>query len=134
MSPAIGRSPSSAATEPRRSHMSTNTSDALERSVLEGKDREQLLAIAAALGVKASSRTKKADIIDKILEQTGSPAEAAAPEPPSAPTPPPAPSPAVTDASPAPDAPVASAEPASFEAFLEQQDDRSLRDPGPTRN
>jgi transcription termination factor Rho len=46
-------------------------SDALERSVLEGKDREQLLAIAAALGAKATSRAKKADIIDKILEQTG---------------------------------------------------------------
>jgi len=51
--------------------VSVDASDTLERSVLENKDREQLLAIAAALGVKAGSRTKKADIIDKILEQTG---------------------------------------------------------------
>jgi transcription termination factor Rho len=52
--------------------MSVESTEALERSVLEGKDREQLLAIAAALGVKATSRAKKADIIGKILEQTGS--------------------------------------------------------------
>src|SRR5262249_17266603 len=37
--------------------------------VLESKDREQLLAIASALGVKANSRTKKGDIVDRILEQ-----------------------------------------------------------------
>jgi transcription termination factor Rho len=61
--------------------MSVESTEALERSVLEGKDREQLLAIAAALGVKATSRAKKADIIAKILEQPGGPgvAEAAAP-------------------------------------------------------
>src|SRR6478672_12373140 len=51
--------------------MSVESTEALERSVLEGKDREQLLAIAGALGVKATSRAKKADIIAKILEQTG---------------------------------------------------------------
>ena len=45
--------------------------DALEQSVLEAKDREQLVAIAAALGVKSTSRAKKADLIQKILEQTG---------------------------------------------------------------
>src|SRR2546421_7402075 len=50
--------------------MSVESTEALERSVLESKDREQLLAIAAALGVKATSRAKKADIIAKILEQT----------------------------------------------------------------
>jgi transcription termination factor Rho len=43
----------------------------LERSVLENKDRDQLLAIAQALGVKATSRAKKADLIGKILESTG---------------------------------------------------------------
>src|SRR6188472_2558756 len=62
--------------------MSVESTEALERSVLEGKDREQLLAIAGALGVKATSRAKKADIIAKILEQTGgagAPAEAPAP-------------------------------------------------------
>jgi transcription termination factor Rho len=49
--------------------MSVESPEALERSVLESKDREQLLAIASALGVKANSRTKKGDIIDRILEQ-----------------------------------------------------------------
>src|SRR5689334_11217533 len=43
----------------------------LERSVLEGKEREELHAIADALGVKPGSRTKKADLVDKILEATG---------------------------------------------------------------
>jgi transcription termination factor Rho len=52
--------------------MSVESTEALERSVLESKDREQLLAIAGALGVKTTSRAKKADIIAKILEQTGS--------------------------------------------------------------
>ncbi len=51
--------------------MSVESPEALERSVLESKDREQLLAIAAAIGVKATSRAKKAEIIDKILTQTG---------------------------------------------------------------
>ena len=61
--------------------MSVESTEALERSVLESKDREQLLAIAAALGVKATSRAKKADIIAKILEQTGGPGAAEAPRP-----------------------------------------------------
>ena len=47
--------------------------EALEQSVLESKDKDQLLAIAKALGLKASTRTKKSDIIDQILETTGSP-------------------------------------------------------------
>ena len=51
--------------------MSVASSEALERSVLEAKDREQLITIAGALGVKALTRAKKADIIDKILEQVG---------------------------------------------------------------
>ncbi|MFM7534958.1 MAG: transcription termination factor Rho [Acidimicrobiales bacterium] len=46
-------------------------SETLERSMLEGKDREQLVAIASALGVKAGSRAKKSEIIDRILESTG---------------------------------------------------------------
>jgi transcription termination factor Rho len=45
---------------------------ALEQSVLESKDKDQLLAIAKALGVKASARNKKAEIIGQILEMTGS--------------------------------------------------------------
>ncbi len=47
--------------------------EALEQSVLESKDREQLMAIAQALGVKSVSRAKKAELIDKILEQTATP-------------------------------------------------------------
>ncbi len=43
----------------------------LERSVLEGKERDELHAIADALGVKPGSRTKKADLVDKILQATG---------------------------------------------------------------
>src|SRR5580765_1697119 len=47
------------------------SAETLERSVLEGKDREQLVAIASALGIKALSRAKKAEIVDRILEHTG---------------------------------------------------------------
>jgi transcription termination factor Rho len=47
------------------------TAEALEQSVLESKDREQLMAIASALGIKSVSRAKKADLIQKILEGTG---------------------------------------------------------------
>jgi len=43
----------------------------LERSVLEGKERDELHAIADAMGLKPGSRTKKADLVDKILEATG---------------------------------------------------------------
>ncbi|HEY6533005.1 MAG TPA: transcription termination factor Rho [Acidimicrobiales bacterium] len=50
----------------------------LERSALEAKDREELLAIANALGGKPGSRARKAGIIDLILELTGvTPAPAA---------------------------------------------------------
>jgi transcription termination factor Rho len=43
----------------------------LERSVLEGKERDELQAIARALSVKTNTRTKKADMIDGILKATG---------------------------------------------------------------
>ncbi len=39
----------------------------LDRSVLDGKDREELHAIAGAMGVRAATRMKKADLIDAIL-------------------------------------------------------------------
>jgi transcription termination factor Rho len=52
--------------------------EALEQSVLESKDKDQLLAIAKALGLKATSRTKKAEIIDSILEMTGTSTSGAA--------------------------------------------------------
>ncbi len=46
--------------------------EALEQSMLESKDKEQLLAIAQALGIKTTSRSAKATLIAKILETTGS--------------------------------------------------------------
>jgi transcription termination factor Rho len=39
----------------------------IERSVLAGKDREELHAIAAAIGVKAATRMRKADLIEAIV-------------------------------------------------------------------
>jgi transcription termination factor Rho len=40
----------------------------LDRSVLDGKDREELHQIAGAMGVSAATRMKKADLIDAILQ------------------------------------------------------------------
>ena len=54
-------------------------SGALEQSALEAKDREQLLAIAKALGVKSAARAKKEEIIEMILEQTAPAPVVAAP-------------------------------------------------------
>ncbi len=39
----------------------------IERSVLAGKDREELQTIAGAMGVTATSRMRKADLIEAIL-------------------------------------------------------------------
>ena len=69
------------------------TAQALEQSALETKDKEQLLAIAKALGLKASARLKKSEIIDQILDTTSGGAGASAP----APSPAPAPAPAAAD-------------------------------------
>src|SRR5437588_1269656 len=44
---------------------------ALERSVLERKERDELAAIAEAMGVKAGSRASKATLIDHILREAG---------------------------------------------------------------
>ena len=60
-------------------------SGALEQSALEAKDRDQLLAIAKALGVKSAGRAKKEEIIEMILEQTAP--SAPAPSVPAAPAP-----------------------------------------------
>ena len=49
---------------------------ALEQSMLESKDKDTLLEMAKALGVKVTSRQKKSDIIDKILDTTGTSAPA----------------------------------------------------------
>ena len=43
----------------------------LERSVLERKERDELRAIAEAMSLEMSSRTKKSDIIDQILRAAG---------------------------------------------------------------
>ncbi len=46
--------------------------EALEQSMLESKDKDQLLAIAQALGITATARVAKATLITKILETTAS--------------------------------------------------------------
>ena len=74
---------------------------ALEQSVLESKDKTQLIQIAEALGVKANARSKKAEIIEQILAKTAGPAPAPAP----------ATAPATAPAAPAP--PAATPEPAA---------------------
>lgn len=43
----------------------------LERSVLESKDREELFAIAEALGARPTTRAKKSDLVTQILRSTG---------------------------------------------------------------
>jgi len=56
---------------------------ALSRSKLEQKDRAELAAIVEAMGGKAGSRAKKADLVDQVLELAGSgngTAAASAPE------------------------------------------------------
>ncbi|HEX6395207.1 MAG TPA: transcription termination factor Rho [Acidimicrobiales bacterium] len=49
----------------------------LERSVLEAKEREELFAIADALGTKPTARAKKSDLVNQILRATGVEADAA---------------------------------------------------------
>ena len=94
--------------------------EALEASVLDSKDKDQLLAIAGALGIKTTARAAKATIIAKILETTGgaaAPAEAPA-EPAEAPA---APAPADVSA-PAEDASAGVAEvPAAADAPAEAE-------------
>jgi len=67
-----------------------------ERATLDGKDREQLQAIASAVGIKGVSRMKKADLVDAII---GSAPGGDTPAPPAATTPAPAPAPAPLPAS-----------------------------------
>ncbi len=55
------------------------TPPAIERSVLERKEREELAAIAGAMGVKTNSRASKATLIDHILREAGVESAAAAP-------------------------------------------------------
>src|SRR5947208_4999228 len=44
---------------------------ALSRSKLEQKDRAELAAIVEAMGGKAGSRAKKADLVDQVLQLAG---------------------------------------------------------------
>ncbi|MBA2496855.1 MAG: hypothetical protein H0V33_07135, partial [Acidimicrobiia bacterium] len=46
-------------------------SQALERRTLEQKDRAELAAIVEAMGGKAGSRAKKADLVDQVLLLAG---------------------------------------------------------------
>ena len=55
--------------------MSVDSTD-LQRATLERKDKEELTTIAAALGLKASPASKKADLVDLILKASGGPAVA----------------------------------------------------------
>src|SRR2546421_1635853 len=43
----------------------------LERSVLEGKERDELVAISEALGKKPAARASKATLVDSILRAAG---------------------------------------------------------------
>jgi transcription termination factor Rho len=47
----------------------------IERSMLDGKDREQLHTIAGAVGVKGATRMRKADLIEAILATANGGAE-----------------------------------------------------------
>ncbi|HSH23788.1 MAG TPA: hypothetical protein VK975_06990, partial [Acidimicrobiales bacterium] len=55
----------------------------LERSVLESKERDELHAIADAMGLKPASRAAKATLVSQILRATGveENVEGAAPRP-----------------------------------------------------
>src|SRR5213082_3150587 len=44
---------------------------ALSRSKLEQKDRAELATIVEAMGGKAGSRAKKADLVDQVLQLAG---------------------------------------------------------------
>ena len=94
---------------------------ALEQSMLESKDKDTLLEMAKALGVKVNARLKKSDIIDKILDTTGS--GSAAPAAPAAPA-----------AAPKVDAPAGSTNDSSTPAAGDSPTDveKSTPEPAPT--
>ena len=53
----------------------------LERGTLESKDRDELTTIANALGGKPGSRARKAEIVDLILDLTGTGSNGSSPDP-----------------------------------------------------
>ena len=52
----------------------------LERGTLESKDRDELTTIANALGGKPGSRARKAEIVDLILDLTGTGSNGSSPD------------------------------------------------------
>jgi transcription termination factor Rho len=54
------------------------TEQQLERSMLDGKDREELHAIAGAMGVRGVTRMRKADLVEAILAAAGANGDASA--------------------------------------------------------
>jgi len=62
-------------------------SQELERTELQRKDRPQLMTIASALGGRPTSRTRKAELVDMILELAGVNADPSDGEPGDAPDP-----------------------------------------------
>src|ERR1700722_1694615 len=67
-----GRSFQLAASGPGGAH---NMTDTFERTQLDGKDRGQLSEIASALGVKAVSRLRKAELVEAIVAATSGASE-----------------------------------------------------------
>jgi transcription termination factor Rho len=88
--------------------------EALEKSMLESKDKDQLLAIAQALGIKTNARAAKATLIGKILETTGGGDSAPSAEAPAVEAPP------AAEPAPAPEAPAATPAAAGTDAAPEQ--------------
>src|SRR6476620_8481438 len=58
---------------------------ALSRSKLEQKDRSELAAIVEAMGGKAGSRAKKADLVELVLELAGASPPPSTTSPPTSP-------------------------------------------------
>lgn len=58
-----------------------STESQIERSVLEKKDRDELVQIAAALQLKTTTRTRKADIVDLILQSADAAPVSESPQP-----------------------------------------------------
>ncbi|MBW3580640.1 MAG: Rho termination factor N-terminal domain-containing protein, partial [Actinobacteria bacterium] len=63
-----GASPTTLDSKEQRCVMSESV---LERSVLERKERDELQAIARAMGVQPAARARKADLVDLILATAG---------------------------------------------------------------
>src|SRR5436309_3515489 len=74
----VGRRPSGNSVVYVTNHSATRASEVhmsgeqqLERSVLDGKERDELLAIAEAMGLKPAARVTKSTLVTQILRATG---------------------------------------------------------------